>query len=69
MRKPKDSMKEIEVERSTDVEEKEEPTKIISSSQAEHLMPCSRRTERGTLSILVKMRGAHERPKTRATKQ
>ena len=69
MMNPKDSRKEIEKERASEVEESEEPTKRISSSQAEFLMPLSLKEDKGTLSNLVKIRGAQERPNTRAIKQ
>ena len=49
--------------------EKEESTRRMSSSQAEFLNPLILRKDRGTLSSLEKIRGAQERPKTRARKQ
>ena len=66
---PKDSRKEIENESEAEVEENEESVRKISSNQAEFLMPLSLKEDKGTFSNLVKMRGAHERPNTRAIKQ
>ena len=67
--KPKDSRNKIEYDKESEVEENEESTMRISSNQAEFLMPLSLSEDKGTLSNLVNMRGAQDRPKTRATKQ
>ena len=66
---PKDSRKEQQKEIMSEVAEKEGPIRKISSNQAEFLMPRRHKDERGTFKSLVKIRGAQERPKTRATKQ
>ena len=66
---PRDSRKDWQKEMLAEEEENEEPTKRMSSNQAEFLKPFCLRRDNGTLRSLVNMRGAHVRPKTKALKQ
>ena len=69
MIKPSDSRIDLVKEICLYDMEEEGETNRISSSQEEFLSPLNLMKDKGTFSILEKMRGAQVSPKTRAIKQ
>ncbi len=67
--KPKDSRKSLLLETISAEVCDVGATKIMSSSHAEFLIPSCLMDDKGTFSNLVKIRGAQERPNTKAIKQ
>ena len=69
MIKPRDSRMDLVKEMCWEDKEGEDETKRISSSHEEFLRPLNLMKDKGILSNLENMRGAHVRPNTRAIKQ